>query len=90
MKTVKESTLSPREAYEKFVSYDKEENTRAENRELLVTITLPTHHVFPDYKIDPIELKNLVNHTEKELLRFIEKKKVPVYMESIKKSPGAY
>ncbi|MCD8167207.1 MAG: hypothetical protein LUE93_14505 [Bacteroides sp.] len=86
MKKIKERTLSPRQAYEKFVPYDKENPTDPQSKELLVTLTLPTHRISPDYKKDALELKNLVVQAEKELLQQMEKKKVPAYMESIKKA----
>lgn len=61
-----------------------EKYLRQLNSDLNVSIVLPTHRTKPDYEKDIIQLKNLVNETEKALHEVLDKKQVVKYMDNIK------
>lgn len=65
---------------------DKLKDVEKQESELSITITLPTHRTKPDYDMDIIELKNLVNEAENTLLEMLDKRKAAAFIENIKEA----
>lgn len=54
-----------------------------------VSITMPTHRIFPDNNIDSINLKNLVTEAEQKLLSVMDKKEAEPIINNIKEAQNA-
>lgn len=79
----KDKTLIPEAVHEIDFKFDNLENLKSDT---CVSIVLPTHHTKPDYEMDIIQLKNLINETGKELYNSVDKRKATVITENIKEA----
>lgn len=78
--------LSLNEAIDNFVVHHKKELPETIQGKIAVSITIPTHCIAPDNKLDSINLKNQVTEVEKELHQKLSKRDVEVIMENIKQA----
>ena len=80
---LRDKTLAPEASTEIVHKLKDLDNLESE---LSVTIVLSTHRTKPDYEMDVIQLKNLVNEVEKSLYEKLDKKQAAVYMENIREA----
>ncbi len=81
MKKNKVVNLTPEEAYTRYV---EERSNPAAQDPFIVTLTLPTHRISPDYKQDALNLKNLIKQAEQELQDKVDKKALSAVVDQLK------